>query len=293
MNALLYGINDLADQQTDLGNDRKGNWIFGPKGWSQQRIRQCLWWSSLLTLAPLVWWGLQEGNPGKYVLWFVAGVGINVLYNSGIVPAPWELPLVYCGFGMVTLLSYWRNTTTNDAVSSLSSSSWHGYYSDPHHSHTNNTSDSIHSSWYLAGCNDSYWIHLCFLIVRSQLWTEYMDYESDRKAGKRTTLTSLSLKSLARDLVTTILCGELLWTYRRYTQQPHLWDTLLTFSVFGLLLFVVLEYRSNSNNSVGTATSISTEKIRVKPDLRVLAAMQNAGGLYLLYDCFKKGVFVR
>ena len=302
LNALLYGINDLADRETDLGNHRKGNWIFGPRGWSQDRIKRLLVLSFVLTVGALLWWGCQPQQPQPmlvpYLVWFVVGVGFNVVYNFCAIPPPWELFLVYGGFGMVTILSYWRRKGL-DPEYAANNPSLLGYSSSSSPTFSINsllqwgTTTTTTDTW-LAGCNSSYWIHLFFLVVRSQLWTEYMDYESDRRLDKtkRTTLSRLPTKQSARNLVSWVLLAEVVWTFARFRQDGPLWSTLFGFSLFGWVVFVLMEYNHNwtsTTESKKKETTTTTTNV----DIMGLALAQNVAGLCLLYDCWRKGVFVQ
>jgi 4-hydroxybenzoate polyprenyltransferase len=257
LNAFLYAMNDYADHKVDMGSARKGNWVFGPQGWTKDRIQLTMGIACGLTLIPLVYWGMTEGRALWYVWWFLSGVAINMLYNSGVIPSPWELVLVYLGFGTVTILSYWRSGPDASSMLGLS--------------YTNAA-----ATWYFAGCNGNYWIHLSFLIARSQLWTEYMDYESDRLCSKWTTLSRLS-KDQARSVVFSILLCEAAWTCSQARQDAD-WFVLATFSIMGLALFLIIEY--------------GVKGISAK-ELIALAGLQTVGGIHLLYDTWSKGVFVK
>lgn len=261
LNVMVYGMNDAADLNNDLENDRKGNFIFGPKGWSRQRLMRVLYPATVLTLLPLLYWGWGEDRLLPYVLWFATGVVVNYLYNfysfSG------GLLLVFVGYGSVTLLSYWRHqeTTSSDLMG------WR-------------VSDDS-QRWYLGGCNQEYWIHLTLLLIRSQLWTELLDYDSDRQSQKSTTLSRLPNKYQAQQVVGMVLLTEIAWCYRQYQLHGPDWLTLFGFACMGFVLFSCLEYAlprwSKAPSSV---------------DLAYLGVMQNVGGLYLLYDCWSRGIFV-
>jgi hypothetical protein len=191
------------------------------------------------------------------MLWFIVGVVINMLYNSGSIQSPWELVLVYLGFGMVTILGNWRKK------GSESSSLLSILYRE--------------GTWHMAGCNEHYWIHLLFLITRSQLWTEYMDYDSDGLCKKWTTLSRISTKNQAKCVVVVILFGEAVWTCFNLMLDVD-WIFLAAFSVMGLGIFLALE--------CGIKTISQKELI-------AMALLQSIGGIYLLYDTWSSGLFVK
>mmetsp|Transcript_2101 Transcript_2101/g.3215 ORF Transcript_2101/g.3215 Transcript_2101/m.3215 type:complete len:303 (+) Transcript_2101:25-933(+) len=254
LNVIVYGINDMADLNNDLENDRKGNFVFGPKGWSKARLMRVLMPSIVMTGVVLSYWGYGSMQLEYYILWFLHTLVVNYSYNfhSFI----WKILLVAVGYGSVTLLSFWQ----------------HGGVGFGFELHSN-------GRWYLAGCNQEYWIHLVFLLLRSQLWTELLDYDYDRKKRKWTTLSRLSSKVLAQSVVLSVLLLEAFWCWLQcYFYHGSEWFTLLCFSCMGCFLFVSLEYTLPSKHA---------------PDLTWLALAQNAGGVYLLYDCWQRGIFVQ
>lgn len=264
LNVVIYGLNDYADVEVDVSNTRKGNWIFGPKGMTRKQLRPILQIAIASTAIPLLIWGWWNKQTMRYLLWFVLGMANNVAYNFealGRLSArgPWEIPLVYVGFAMVTVLSYWLNGDGNNG-----SIVWA-------------TGEEL--LWF--GCNTRYWTHLGFLVTRSQLWTEYMDYESDRFQNRGTTLAKLSSKTYARALVLFVLLTEAIWNWYQY-QFDVQWKTLYLFSVLGVVSFLLMEFNSSSKGD-GVPS----------PDALVwLALIQNTGGLWLIQDCWNKRIFV-
>ena len=167
--------------------------------------------------------------------------------------------LVFVGYGSVTLLSYWRHGGTGFGLER-----------------------SADGRWYLGRCNQEYWMHLALLLVRSQLWTELLDYEADREANKWTTLSRLSTKDLARRLVLGVLLLEVLWCLAQCRRDGSQWSILLVFAIMGVVSFTCLEFvLPRAKNS------------SVVVDLTYLAILQNAGGIQLLYDCWSRGTFER
>jgi 4-hydroxybenzoate polyprenyltransferase len=245
----MYGINDYADVALDISNERKGNWVFGPKGMTRLQLRRVLKISLVSTFIPLVSWGWWEGRLMRYLVWYVLGMIINVAYNFPILGhlsgrGPWEIPLVYVGFGMVTVLSYWLDG--NDSHLTL-----------------------------CFGCNARYWIHLSFLVLRTQMLTEYMDYESDRARNRRTTIAKISCKQRARLVVLSVLLLDVAWNWRQFREFEE-WRNLWLFSILGVVSFVGMEYAGGPRPS----------------SLEWLALIQSAGGLWLIQDSWTKRIFV-
>jgi 4-hydroxybenzoate polyprenyltransferase len=245
----MYSLNDIADVEIDASNERKGNWVFGPKGMTRLQLRRVLRIALVSTFIPLVSWGWWEGRLMRYLVWYVLGMIINVAYNFPILGhlsrrGPWEIPLVYVGFAMVTVLSYWLNG--NDSQLTL-------YF----------------------GCNARYWMHLCFLVLRTQLLTEYMDYESDRARNRRTTVAKISCKQRARLLVLSVLQLEVAWNWQQYRELEE-WRNLWLFSILGVVSLVGMEY-------AGGPRQVS---------LLWLVLIQSAGGLWLIQDSWTKRLFV-
>lgn len=257
LNAIVYGINDASDLQNDLSNDRKGNFVFGPKGWSHDRLNQVLTPAISVGFLTLLHWGLETNQLLYHMLWFVTALAVNYVYNFH--SSLWNMMLVFVGYGSVTILSFWRHGGTGFGLEKAAD-----------------------GRWYLAGCNQEYWMHLSLLLVRSQLWTELLDYESDRASKKRTTLSRLPTKDLALRLVLGVLLLEVLWCLTMCRIHGSQWSMLLAFAVMGVMVFTCLEYLLPR-----------TKTSPVVVDLTYLAILQNAGGIQLLYDCWSRGIFVR
>jgi 4-hydroxybenzoate polyprenyltransferase len=257
LNTMVYGMNDASDLDNDLSNDRKGNFIFGPKGWSKERLNRVLTPAIGVVFLTLVHWGLETKQLLLHMMWFATALAVNYLYNFH--SSSWNMVFVFVGYGSVTLLSYWRHGGRGFGLERSSD-----------------------GRWYFGGCNQEYWMHLTLLLVRSQLWTELLDYESDRKANKRTTLSRQPTKELARRLVLGVLLLEVLWCSVVCRIHGSHWSMLLVFAIMGVVCFGCLEYALPSAKNSALVV-----------DLTYLALLQNAGGIQLLYDCWSRGIFVR
>lgn len=264
LNALVYGLNDYADVEVDVGNERKGNLLFGPKNMTRIQLLRLLQAALASTVLPLLVWAIHKQQLVQYLVWYALVLVVNIAYNFSVLGhlserGPFEIPTVYFGFSLVTVLSYWLNSSTS---------------SDDEHDVWGYEPSSSFSTSRLFGCNGRYWIHLFFLVSRTQLWTEYMDYESDRAHYRGTTLAKLPCKHVARIVVLCVLILEAAWNYRQY-QQSQEWQTLFLFSLFGMASFVGME----------VAPMKSSTFVWV-------ALAQSMGGLWLIQDCWRKQVFV-
>ena len=262
LNAVVYGLNDYADVHVDVSNDRKGNVLFGPR-LSRPRLRKLVETGIVCTFLPLVIWAYTKQQLFQYLMWYGLVLLVNVAYNFPTLGhcsqnGPFEIPVVYFGFSLVTVLSYWLNGERSGDDDNV-----FGYQVS-----NNNTSIK------LFGCNLRYWIHLWFLVCRTQLWTEYMDYESDRAHERGTTLAKLPTKSVARIVVLSVLLSEAAWNWQQFCQVQE-WKALCAFSLLGLVSFVGMEMAP-----LKTSTFVW------------VALVQSMGGLWLIQECWNKRVFV-
>lgn len=258
LNVVVYGLNDFADVEVDVSNERKGNIMFGPKGMTRPRLRKLLEAAVISTLVPLLLWAYTKQQLLQYLVWYALVIMVNVAYNFEILGhlsenGPFEIIPVYFGFSLVTVLSYWLNGNAENV--------WGYTFSET-------------TTMKLFGCNVRYWVHLWFLVCRTQLWTEYMDYESDHSQKRGTTLAKLPSKSMARLVVLTVLLIEAAWNWRQY-EQVNEWQTLFLFSLLGVASFVGMEFAPPKASS-----------------FIWVALVQSMGGLWLIQDSRHKQVFV-
>ena len=149
-------MNDLSDVDVDRENPRKGGVIFGCRGTAAE-LRSVVPLAVAANVACLVYFARRLGALVT-APWLAAVVLVNWLYNNG--PrlssnyAPLDL-LCPCGYLLVIPLSCWLN----------------GLPLPPARA----------------------WAHTVFFIVRSQLWIQTFDLDSDGRAGRRTTAVVLGL----------------------------------------------------------------------------------------------------
>ena len=129
-----------------------------------------------------------------------------------------------------------------------------------------------------------YWAHLCFLILRTQLWTEFMDYDADRACARRTTVCLFSRKfpylSTAGHLhLTSAATVVFLSMLAEAVGVVCLFEDfgLRFFSVFGVVMFVAIEY-------TGSMRTVESQKLVMK--------MQTFGGLLLIGHIWSRKLFV-
>jgi len=234
LNLLVYGINDYTDVELDAKNDRKGNFMYGAKC-SMKQMEDLPRIIVLLNVLPVIVIACVTGHWMALALWIVICFGVNLAYNVEPLrlssKGPWELPCVVAGFSGVTTLA----SIVNDLP------------------------------WAPVG----YWAHMTCLVLRTQLWTEFLDFEPDAACGRRTTSTLIG-KAASKALVVILLGLEAVVTW-------YFFDDLLMriFSFSGMLAFVGLEVIRGTND---------------KEKKKAMKA-QNALGFSLVFWIWHKGLF--
>ena len=180
LNFLVYGWNDIVDQETDAVNPRKDTFWFGARG-SEAELKQLpkvIAVVQLIFMVPLVY---LEGFP--MLILFAGLVLINWLYNlkkNGLRSRPPLELLCQIGYLLVAPFSILVNDTANLPTLTF--------------------------------------VYLFLFAVQSHLIGEVMDIEPDRKSGRRTTATILGMKK-TKLLIIGIVCAEvfiLFYFYREY-----------------------------------------------------------------------------
>lgn len=236
LNLLVYGLNDYTDVEIDAKNNRKGNFMYGAKCTLEQmkdlpRIIVVLNVLGIFVLA------LLTGKWLQLATWLVICFAVNAAYNMEPLrlssKGPWELPCVVFGFSGVTALASIVNGIP----------------------------------WPSTG----YWAHMTCLVLRTQLWTEFLDYGPDAACGRRTTSTLVG-PTMSKVLVVLFLAMEAAVTW-------HFFDDWLMrlFSFSGIVAFTALE--------VVRGTDDREKKKAMK--------VQNGLGLSLVFWIWYRGVFVR
>jgi len=234
LNLLVYGINDYTDVELDKNNDRKGNFMYGAKC-SMEQMRDLPRVIVLLNVAGIFALQCVTGKWIQLTIWLVICFIVNLAYNVEPLrlssKGPWELPCVVAGFTGVTTLA----SVVND----------------------------------LPWASNGYWAHMTCLVLRTQLWTEFLDYDPDLACGRRTTSTLVG-KFWSKCLVVFFLCMEAFVTWYFFA------DWLMrVFSFSGIVAFVALE--------VVRGTTDREKKKAMKA--------QNALGLSLVFWIWYRGIF--
>ncbi len=176
-----------------------------------------------------------------YLSWWLAGVTVNLVYN--IEPfrtsskGPLEIPTVIAGQALVSVFSSMVNN--------------------------------------LPWANFRYWVHLVLIVTRTQLWTEYMDYDADNAKARKTTVCLFS-KAKAQALVLSTLVVEFAVVAALFSEDA----VLQTFSAFGVVMYALVEY---SPEAWGLRTVKTQKKVMIG---------QSAGGLLLIGHIWLAGLFV-
>lgn len=179
LNLMCYLMNDLADVKVDARNARKGGGMLGAKE-AIGRLQAAIPLAAALQLAFVLAFCALFGIVAWP--WFAAVFAVNWLYNFG--PhfsgnyAPLDL-LCPLGYILVVPLSCWLNALPYPPTRS--------------------------------------WAHAIFLVVRSQLWIQTFDIESDAAAGRRNTAVRLGLRGSQAALAGVLLC-ENIFVYACFSQ---------------------------------------------------------------------------
>lgn len=206
LNFLVYGWNDVVDQETDALNPRKDTFLFGAKGTAEQ-LRH-LW--KPIAIAQLIFYPYMVYVGGlKMLLLLLAFIVVNGLYNlpkHGLRSHPPLELLCQIGYLLVVPLSIYLNQ-----------------------------SDQLPWTTYF---------YLLLFALQSHLIGEVMDIEPDRKSGRKTTATVIGMRN-TKLLIIAIVIAEvtLLFTvYQEYIFGSMLAIGLLWLLVDLFLVFKTKTY---------------------------------------------------
>jgi 4-hydroxybenzoate polyprenyltransferase len=166
---LLYGVNDIADDEADLLNPRKGTFLFGSRG-TRQQLTALKWQIGAVQLPFLVTFFFLIGP--KILLWYAVLLAVVAIYNAprvgwkGIPPLD---VLIQASYLLIFVLSAWLN-----GVPQLP---WQTF---------------------LFGA---------LFAMHSHMFGEVMDVEPDALAGRRTTATVMG-RIPEKFLIAGFLCVE-------------------------------------------------------------------------------------
>ena len=154
---LIYGWNDLFDAESDRRNARKDSWLFGAR-LDDEGLRRLPLWIAVVQLPFVV--GFTALFGAKMILWFVALVAANALYN-------WPR------FG-------WKNWPVLDLVNQV------GYLLV-----------FVLASWVcqVPQLNAVAMVFSALFAMQSHLFGQIMDVDADRAAGRRTTASVIGVRA--------------------------------------------------------------------------------------------------
>ena len=151
LNFLVYGMNDLADEDVDSQNPRKGNFIYGAKITKGQR-RNLPLQIALVNITAGCVLGICSNDWVYIFCWTSSAVCINFFYNNEPFrlsrKCPWELPCMIVGHFLIPLLSCRLNQVPFPSFFS--------------------------------------WLFNGLLLARSHIWLEFADIDVDKGSDKRT-----------------------------------------------------------------------------------------------------------
>jgi 4-hydroxybenzoate polyprenyltransferase len=181
---LLYGVNDIVDAEADRLNPRKGTFLFGSLGASEQ-LAALRWKIAAVQIPFLIVFFVLIGP--RIFVWFAALLLAVALYNAprfGWKSHPPFDVLIQASYLLVFVLSSWLNGAS-------------------------------HLPWqtYLFGA---------LFAMHSHIFGEVMDMEPDRISGRRTTATMLGAVR-SKLLMTAILCVETSLVYLAWGRSGFCW----------------------------------------------------------------------
>ena len=170
LNLLVYGMNDLVDQDTDRHNPRKGNYVFGAK-LSKRELAPLPGIIALVNVFPLAILTILD-NSLFYLVWLALAFLANFLYNNKPFQlsrkTPWEFPCMIFGHLLIPLLSCKINRLPLPGRGSL--------------------------------------LFHVLLLTRSHLWLEIMDIAEDARCNKRTLAVKVGENVASLFVFILILC---------------------------------------------------------------------------------------
>lgn len=207
LNLLVYGMNDMVDDDVDAGNQRKGNYVYGAKldRSSLKKLPAYIAAVNIFALLPILCIDLSLL---VYICsWLLVAVVVNYAYNCPPLQlsrkCPYEVPTMIIGHLLI-----------------------------PHFACRIN---GIHE-WPSLG---SIVFHI-FLLSRSHIWLEYADIDVDEVAGKRTIAVVLGHRRA-------LLLVLLLTAMEAVSGFLLLHSNVLgVFSLFGMLVFYHSSGKSSS-----------------------------------------------
>jgi len=247
-NWITYGLNDYVDVEIDKDNDRKGNWLYGAKC-TRKELKEVL---QIAVVVNAIFTGIfvsWAAEPTLAIVIFSISYLANILYNVEPIRLsgrpPFEFPNVIMGFYSVTLISCVVNHVPFPPL--------------------------------------KYWVHCCFLVSRTQLWTEVMDVIEDKESGRRTTAVVLG-KKMTLWVIALVLSLEAVVTFYFFEDM-----VLRGFSVIGIILFILLEVMKEEKDKKKQTAS---ERAKDNSKKAMVMISQNGVGFLLMTHIWYHGCFL-
>jgi lycopene elongase/hydratase (flavuxanthin-forming) len=166
---LLYGVNDLVDAEADLLNPRKGTFLFGSRG-STEQLKLLRWLIAVAQIPFLAVFYFLTGP--RILLWCALMLVAVAIYNVPRIGwkshPPFDV-LIQASYLLIFVLSSWLN-------------------------HAN----QLPWQTFLFGA---------LFAMHSHIFGEVMDLEPDRLSGRRTTATRIG-RVVSKFLIVGLLCTE-------------------------------------------------------------------------------------
>ena len=170
----LYGVNDIVDAESDRFNPRKGTFLFGSRGASEQL--RALRWQIVVAQIPFACLFLWRVGPRMW-LWFAALAVAVTIYNAPRIGWKGRPPfdvLIQASYLLVFVLSSWLN--------------------------------GVDQLWWPA------FVFGAMFAMHSHIFGEVMDIAPDRMSERETTATRIGAIR-AKFLIAVLLCIETALVY--------------------------------------------------------------------------------
>ena len=197
LNLLVYGMNDMVDEDVDTDNSRKGNFVYGAK-LPRRLLSELPKWIAGINIGWLALIAFQDLSLVPYlVVWLAGAFAVNFAYNNKPFQfsrkCPFEVPVMIVGHLLIPLLSC--------EINALPFPSWQS------------------------------WLFHSLLLSRSHLWLEFEDIAVDKKSNKRTIAVTIGESaSLALIILLTIM-ESVVGFHLLHS------SVLGSFSLFGVVVF--------------------------------------------------------
>lgn len=206
LNLLVYGMNDIVDEDVDAKNPRKGNFVYGAN-LPRKQLRQLPGWIALVNVLYLS--SIAYVNPQLsffLVKWIACAVAVNYAYNNEPFrlsrKCPYEVPVMIVGHFLIPWLSCQINSSPLPSSAS--------------------------------------WLFHALLLSRSHIWLEYEDISVDKLKGKNTIAVVVGERSTLTLIITLTAIEAAVGYYLLHS------TVLAIFSLFGIVVFLVASSRKSS-----------------------------------------------